>query len=711
MKRVKKQDMYKKISISDIIVVIVSLIAFVTLIFIVKYYNDSSIVEQEQLAETGNVYQEIEDEDYLSEIVESLVINEINQVGWIELYNNDKNAVIKLSNCYITVNGIKKYTFQEQDVIGAHEFICIDELGRFGTTEHDIIGIFDENGNSLKNIMLPNLKVGESYGCRTDGDISYCYLTESKNTSNSTSNIVNIDELYFSVPGGFYNESFNLEITAAEGMTIYYTLDGTEPSITSDVYKDPILIENKSGSNIRYATANGIEYLYSYKPSSISIGMIVRAIAVDRSGKSSEIETQSYFVGIKNASELRNLPILSIVTAPENLFDYFDGIYVSGVGREDALARGEDGGASANYLNNWEKEVNVEYFEPQKDKTYEGKMSISIIKDISVTLPQKSLLLTSEEGAFSGSSLKNYYNENSNRLVVQTNLRDNDYKIREYLAEKLLSDTTVGTPDLLPCNVFINGEYWGGYMVRAEYDEGYINKHYGVEIEDILIAHNGTVYNKTDYQQEYDEFYNFIVNNDLKEDENYEWVKSHLDVKNYLEYFCSNMYLANSNYGLDNLIMWRTINDQGTGFEDGKWRFMMPRLDLSMNNGAIGRIATSSINTFLQPGVSNDIFFQSLMRNDEFKNQLIKVMTEMAENNFSEKRVYSTISEISAQMKKMAVASYKRFVGNPGDSFYTVEVETIENFFQQRKKYILRYTEEIIRRGGSINAGDDALSE
>jgi hypothetical protein len=703
--------MYKKKSISDFIVVIISLIAFAGLIFVVKYYNVSSSAEQEQLVETGNVNQEIKDEGYLADTAESIVINEVNQAGWLELYNKDKEADIKLSNCYITVNGIMKYTFGEQDVIKACEFLCIDELGSLGTTEHDIIGIFNQNGDNLIDILLPGLETGESYGCRTDGDISYSYLTESKNTSNSASSIISKDKLTFSVPGGFYNESFKLEITAAEGMTIYYTLDGSEPTSKSDVYKDPILIENKSGSNIKYASAEGIEYLYSYRPSSISIGMIVRAIAVDRSGSRSEIKTQSYFVGIKSASELRNIPVLSIVTAPENLFDYFDGIYVSGRSHEDALARGEDGGASANYLNDWEKEVNVEYFEPQKDKTYEGKMSISIIKDISVTLPQKSLLLTSEEGAFSGSSLQNYYNRNSNRLVVQTNLRDNDYKIREYLAGKLLSDTTVGTPDIISCNVFINGEYWGGYMLRAEFDESYIKKHYGVREEDVLIAHNGTVYNNTDYQAEYDELYNFIVNNDLKNNENYEWVKAHLDVQNYIEYFCANMYLANASYGSDNLIMWRTINEQGEGFQDGKWRFMMPRLDISMSNGAIGRIATSSIDTFLQPGVSNDIFFQSFMRNKEFKDQLIQEMTEMADNNFSEKRVDAAISEITEQMKKMVITSYRRFVGNPGDSFYTAEVEKIENFFQQRRKYILLYTEEVIKQGVSFNARDDALSE
>ena len=711
MKKKPKQQMYKKIPILDIIVAIISLIAFAALIFVVRYYNDKSRMEQEQLAETGSIYQGTKSDGSIYELLELLTINEVNQAGWLELYNKDRNAGIELSSCYISVNGKKKYTFPEGSVIKAGEYLCIEELGSLGTTGHDIIGLLDENGNNLKNILLPRMEIEESYGCRADGDISYSLLSTSKGKSNSESNIIKKDKLAFSVPGGFYDESFRLEITAAEGMTIYYTLDGSEPTNKSIIYKEPIVIDNKSGSNMQYAISEGIDYLKSYQPSSISMGMVVRAIAVDRNGMSSEIENQSYFVGIKKASDIRNIPVLSIITSPDNLFDYFDGIYVSGRTHEDALARGEDGGWSANYLNGWEKEVYVEYFESEKDKTYEGNMSISIILDSNVKHPQKSLQFTALGGAYAGSSLINYYNNNSKRLVVQTNNKDNNYKIREYLAEKLLEDTSVCTADIKPCIVFINGEYWGGYMLRAEYDETFLKNHYNVEEENVLIAQNGIIMNKSGYQQEFKDLYTFITENNLKEDENYSWVKAHMDVQSYIEYFCANMYLANADYGQDNLVMWRTINDQGRGYEDGRWRFLMPRLDNTMKNGESGKATTSSINTFLQSGVSEDMFLHSLLKNEEFCNSLMKVMTEMSDNIFTNDQVTASMSEISLQLKKMAVMSYKRFIGIQGDTFYEKEVDNIESFFEQRRKYILVYTEEVVSRGGISNVTDNAVSE
>ena len=710
MNKGSRAGMYQKFIIIDIIVAVISLIALVALIFVIKYYNDKTSMEQNHIISTSNIIQETISDGSINELLKYLSINEVNSVGWIELYNNEKSSDIDLSNYYITVNGRKKYTFLEGDIIEAGEFICVEGLGLLGNTEHDIIGLFDEKGNNFMNIMLPRLKNGESYGCREEGYNNYCYLTESKERTNSESEEIIKDKLNFSVPGGFYDESFMLELTAPEGMTIYYTLDGSQPSNQSEAYKEPIIIQNKSGSNIQYANVEGINYKSSYRPSSISMGMVVRAIAVDGSGISVESKTQSYFIGLKEASDLKNIPVLSITASSEDLFNYFDGIYVSGRSYEDALARGENGAEAANYMNGWEKKVNVEYFEPCKDKTYEGSMSIKIINDISVSSPQKSLLLTAEGGAFAGSSLVNYYNDISNRLVVQTNGKDNNSKIREFLAGRLLTDTTVGTPDIMPCIVFINGEYWGGYMLRAEYDEKYISKHYNVSEEDVLIAQKGKITNQPDYQHKFDELYSFIVNNDLKDNQNYAWVKAHMDVQNYLQYICANMYLANAEFNPYNLTMWRTITEEGTGYEDGKWRFLMPRLDNTMKNGEGGKIATSSINTFLQTGVTEEMFFRSLLRNDEFGNQLVGIMTEMADDIFAKERVNSLLFDISSQLRKMSLMSYKRFVGNQGDVIYTSEIDKIESFFQNRNEYILLYAKEVKGLGSIPYDGDDVIS-
>lgn len=57
---------------------------------------------------------------------------------------------------------------------------------------------------------------------------------------------------------------------------------------------------------------------------------IVRAMCIYEDGEYSDISSQIYFVGYDDKSGYENMPICSIITNPDNLFDYETGIYVIG---------------------------------------------------------------------------------------------------------------------------------------------------------------------------------------------------------------------------------------------------------------------------------------------------------------------------------------------------------------------------------------------
>ena len=132
-------------------------------------------------------------------------------------------------------------------------------------------------------------------------------------------------------------------------------------------------------------------YTATFQPASITMGTVLKAIAVDTLGQQSDTVTQSYFIGIEKSGDITGVPVISISTDENNLFDYFEGIYVKGRSYEDEIAKGYDGGGAGNYYNNWSKPVYVEFFSNQKDKTFAQKMQVSIINDISTTWPQKGL--------------------------------------------------------------------------------------------------------------------------------------------------------------------------------------------------------------------------------------------------------------------------------------------------------------------------------
>ncbi|MGN1083655.1 MAG: chitobiase/beta-hexosaminidase C-terminal domain-containing protein, partial [Lachnospiraceae bacterium] len=147
----------------------------------------------------------------------------------------------------------------------------------------------------------------------------------------------------FSAGGGFYEEGFELTITAPEGLTVYYTLDGSEPRVGSagtNAYTEPIrILSYDEQRKTRLLTAT-----------------VVRAVSVTADGEYGDVQTHTYFVA--EAMKTRYaVPVVSIVTDPDSLYDEETGIFVNPTesGRE------------------WERPAHFEYFLP--DGTRELSMN------------------------------------------------------------------------------------------------------------------------------------------------------------------------------------------------------------------------------------------------------------------------------------------------------------------------------------------------
>ena len=57
-----------------------------------------------------------------------------------------------------------------------------------------------------------------------------------------------VDAPIFSKKPGFYDAGFDLTLSAPAGTTIYYTLDGSDPTTDSQKYTGPIAISDVSSS-------------------------------------------------------------------------------------------------------------------------------------------------------------------------------------------------------------------------------------------------------------------------------------------------------------------------------------------------------------------------------------------------------------------------------------------------------------------------------
>lgn len=164
-------------------------------------------------------------------------------------------------------------------------------------------------------------------------------------------------KLTFSQESGCYENPFELELSTEKG-DIYYTLDGSDPrdSDTRIAYKGAISVTDRSGDANVLSVIDPAQYdavnvewdsekqdfvstIGNPKDDEVDKMTVVRAVA-QFSGRSSDVVTQSYFVGdmtehvqgIEQSCDAsgQDLAIMSITVNSSDMFDSKTGIYVKG---------------------------------------------------------------------------------------------------------------------------------------------------------------------------------------------------------------------------------------------------------------------------------------------------------------------------------------------------------------------------------------------
>ncbi|MBE5837296.1 CotH kinase family protein [Butyrivibrio sp.] len=690
------KEVKNKISTKDKIIIGLTIAALILLLLLIFLARKNDRIITETLVESEKMVKEdiASTEDGVMQ--SALILTEVNGDKWIEIYNNS-NADYDISGYSVYLSGEKIAEIEDGSKALKNDFYVLELNANPGKNDGAFLSLRNRKGEDVLSSSIPKLNAGQSYGRRTKDSNELGYVTSSKGKENENPDdfvMVNYGGIGISSPGGFYNTEFDLTLEASDGEKIYYTLDGTEPTVESTLYEEPIRIKSLSGGKYVYATmavegADGV-----YLPGSIDKGMILRAIKVDASGNITGSTTQSYYVGLLRKSEYANLPVLSIVAEPHDLFDYFDGMYIGGRAREDGVTQGNNW--NGNFRLGWTRNAKIEYFEPGRGKSLESDVVINIFGDDYKSYRQKGfkIKISEEEynGKFAGSSILDSIDAR-NYLTLSTHYNDSDMKIRDYVINSLIEDSKVTNGNFTPCIVFIDGEFWGLYSFVNSWDEKYIRNKYEI---------NGglDIYNANDYSPVFEDLYEFVVLNDMSDRENYSTFKSMCDIDSYLQYMCFNIYVGNYLYNSKTGLAWRT-SEKGTGtYDDGRWRWGLPGMDLTM--GIKGE-SSYSIDTFLFPNYANDPFLNSLLMNKEFCDSLVKTMDEISTNYFSEDRYTEVIDKYSSLLKKPVIASRNRFYGGYNDKVYSDGVDIIKKYLDNRYYYISIYTKEVAEKGGDIN--------
>lgn len=650
-----------------------------------------------------------------------------NFYDWVELYNTG-DSVVDLSGWGLSDKATKPFKFKIPDgtKIGAKSYLVIycdstagaadTSIAPFGMSgSGETLTLSDANGNAADTLTFGSIASDTSYGQYPDGSGNFFDLACTPGNANAApegSAAVAVPE--FTLESGYYNAGETVSIQVPAGTTVYYTTDGTVPTASSQKYTAPFTLSDvSSNANKLSAERNISTYGYNPPSSPVDKANIIRAVAVDASGRVSDVITRTYFVGKTNSGYYKDMKVVSIVTDPDNLFNYDTGIYV--LGRhydEDNTSTGIPGWGGlggfgfkqawemeANYTQSgreWERPAAMTVFD-KGEKVIDQNVGIRIKGGASRHNAQKSFNIYArlDYGApemtydfFDGTSVK-AKNGKTVKSYTKISLRDggndnNNAIFRDSLNQSLVADRDCGHQAMSECIVFIDGEFWGIYQICEKLDNAYISDHYGVKKSDVAMIKEGEVEEGSDADlQDWNALLQGAANGSLS----YEQICEKIDIQSFMDYFAAQIYWSNQDWPKRNIASWRSNTiDSSNPYADGKWRMIF--FDTEYGQGLYNsQNTTANYDNFTRLAQDdNDVskMFTALLKNDQFAKDFARTMMDLANYNFRPDRVAEKAKYYSDNFSQQAADTFKRFGSSNNAQSYLNQWNTIVNFYRQR---------------------------
>lgn len=531
----------------------------------------------------------------------------------------------------------------------------------------DSIGIID-------SLSVPPLMPDQSYVNTPSG-----WKTVNNNAFGVSSPI-------FSAESGFYSKPFNLSILSPDGHDIYYTLDGTVPTLDSIRYSGPIKVvdrspENNSLRNIRNVIPNyKSEWDESNAASPVDKAFIVRAVCIDSNGECSPVVTNSFFI---NLDKYKSSNVISLVADPEDLFGE-NGIYSNGAEYDqwnethsETDTVDEDDIPEANWEKSgmdWERVAVFDYYENGEEQIKQ-LTGIRIQGHGSRENALKRFSVFSRK-QYSGSKYfdKSLFSDGPTHSVV---LRPGNHQA---LIQALCSDRDVLTMPSKRITLFLNGEFWYEAFMFEKPNLRYISNHYNVNTANIAIVKNGQHGTEVhDGSNPYELIYEFPESNPLEDNNNYSKYDEIIDIQSFIDSTCIQVYIANMDYQEEwNNYLWHTIDKEDSSYGDTRWRWGL--YDMDNNGQALSDEyvvdATYKINPFKMHGkyqegpLSEWTIFSRLRANDEFCRKFVLSFMDIVNTVFR-------MDNVNEKIRKLQITD-----------------DNIGSFYSHRAEYVVPFVAE-----------------
>jgi hypothetical protein len=480
----------------------------------------------------------------------------------------------------------------------------------------------DNTGKICDGIAAEEIPVDFSLGRYPDGGGEWVIFDQpTPAESNTTPPFPGFtDSVQVSCGAGFYSGGISLSLSARSSTSeIVYTLDGNDPARHSSLYTHPISVNQTA---------------------------VLKARTYENGTLSSKILTQTYFI-----DETATLPVISLSTNPDNFWDDDTGIYVPG-------SHADENNRIANYWQDWERPIDLEFFEPPGVPAFSFSAGAQIfgwgsrqnaLKSLSIMLRDRYGRDKLEYPLFPEPGITEF-----SAFVLRT--AGNDWQnayFRDLLCVSLTENINLDKQSFRPAVVYLNGAYWGIHHIREKLNEDYLASHHHIDKNNVDIIsrywrrQNPVVIEGDD--QAYLALEDYLHKHDLNNPGNYEYIKSVMDVDNYIDYCTAQIYIANYDWPGNNNKCWRPR------IPGAKWRWLFYDLDYTFNSHGINNYTHNTLEHATTPfgsgwpnPPSSTFLLRKLLENQEFRNLFINRMADFMNTIFLPDTVINRIDEIKA---------------------------------------------------------------
>ena len=609
---------------------------------------------------------------------------------WIELYNGSSSA-IHMGGYYLSDDPEMplKWRFPKDLVVPAGAFYLVwadgtnDTLVGYHTNfklnvAGETLHLHSGSGVLIDSMTYPRMYENVSYGISGEGERVY-FSDPTPGTWNKTASGYRVaGKVSFDPSAGILPSATQVALSAKEGGTIRFTLDGSVPGLSDPVYSGPIQVSSNT---------------------------VIRARQWVDGSEPGEPSTSSYII-----HQGYTMPVISLVTDPDNLWDDMWGIYVIGTNGVPGYCADDP----RNWNQPWERPMSLEYFDNQGTKQLQIDGGVKIHGGCSRQAPMKSLGFFARSRYGKSSMETRFFREKEadsfKGLVLRNGGNDFQYS---FIRDAVVQATVTPVMDLdgqayEPVQVFINGVYWGIHNLREKVNEHWVTSNYGIPEENLDFLKNfQEVFAGS--RDGFDELTLFLEQNSLSQQANYDHVADQIDINSYMDYLITQMFFANRDWPGNNQKYWR---DRVNG---SRWRWILFDMEFSMGlydfNPAIDMfewVTADDVYEWPNP-VWSTLLIRRLLENEGFREQFLQKYMIHLNTTLKSERVIGVIDSLYHALYDVFPDHLDRWYQLPSMDAWDSRVDELRRFATQRPDYVWVHMRQLYSMGPRVSLHIDSL--